>query len=86
MVINYKFSNNFIYSAIDISQCSDYPNEEERLFPPFTFFKLNKLNIDYNNYTSSIELDSIGRKEILEKRIRNGNILKYNKLGFMEIK
>ena len=86
MVINYKFSNNFIYSAIDISQCSDYPNEEERLFPPFTFFKLNKLNIDYNNYTSSIELDSIGRKEILEKRIRNGNILKYNELGFMEIK
>ena len=86
MVINYKFSNNFIYSAIDISKCSDYPNEEERLFPPFTFFKLNKLNIDYNNYTSSIELDSIGRKEILEKRIRNGNILKYNKLGFMEIK
>ena len=86
MVINYKFSNNFIYSAIDISKCSDYPNEEERLFPPFTFFKLNKLNIDYNNYTSSIELDSIGRKEILEKRIRNGNILKYNELGFMEIK
>jgi hypothetical protein len=85
LTINYKFCKNFISYAIDISKCSDYPDECEVLFLPFTFFALKKVEINYENHTSIITLDSIGRKEILESKINNENILRYNNSGFMEI-
>lgn len=85
MIINYKFSNGFVSYAIDTSKCSEYSYEKERLFLPFTFFKLNKIEIDYENYRAFIYVDSIGRKDILETKINENNRLKYNKLGFMEV-
>ena len=85
IVINYKIFPKFISNAIDISRCSDYPDECEVLFLPFTFFKLKKVEINYENNTSIITLDSIGRKEILERKINKENTLRYNNSGFMEI-
>ena len=89
LTINYKFCKNFISYAIDISKCSDYPDELERIFLPFSFFKLKDIKIDYENNIADIEMDSIGRKEILEETLCKGNNLyynEYNNIGFMEVK
>ena len=91
--INYKFCREFIPYAIDISKCSAYPDELERLFLPFSFFYIKSINIDYVKNIADIEMDSIGKKEILEERLCEGNNIQYNeyhyrdkKFGFMEIK
>ena len=85
IIINYKFREEYVSSAIDISKCSDYPDEMERLFLPFSFFKINEVEIKYEEYIAFIKLDTIGRKEILEKKINNSCRLSYNQLGFMEL-
>ena len=86
MIINYNFDKDFIPNAIDISECSDIKSEKERLFLPFSFFKLKSVEIDYLNYRAFINIKTIGRKEILEKKINKNNCLKFNQLGYMEIK
>ena len=50
-------------------------NQNHSLYPRF----------DHINKKGSIELDSIGRKEIFEKKLRDGYKLNYNERGFMEI-
>ena len=86
ITINYRFENDYISYAIDTTECSDYPDEMERIFLPFSFFKLIKLDIDYEYNRAFLEVDSIGRKEILEKKINKDHSLVYNKSGFMEVK
>ena len=86
IIIDYKFKDGFIPNAIDVSDISDSKIEKERIFPPFSFFKINKVNIDYENYIADIYIDSIGRKEILEKKLKEDKNLFYNEEGFMEAK
>lgn len=83
--INYLYNNEFCPTAVDISKISCYPKEKERIFPPFSFFIINKVEIDHQNHKGDIELESIGRKEIFEEKLRDGYQLNYNKGGFMEI-
>jgi predicted DNA-binding antitoxin AbrB/MazE fold protein len=83
--INYKQEDGFIPTAIDVSEISKIKNEKERLFPPYSFFRIKKVKIEHSNQTGNIELDSIGRKEILEKKLKDGYQISYNEKGFMEI-
>lgn len=65
MIINVKQNRNLFplyYRILD----SHYQHEKECLFPPFTFFKIKKYKIDYVNNNLELELEEIGKREILE--------------------
>ena len=84
-----KIKNNhksgWISNAINVKNISEYPNEEERIFQPFTFYKVTNIDINTDNYTADIDLETIGRKTILEDKIKNGGKIRYNlKEGIME--
>lgn len=84
-----KIKNNhksgWISNAINVKNISNYPNEEERIFQPFTFYKVTKIDINTDNYTADIDLETIGRKIILEDKIKTGGKIRYNlKEGIME--
>ena len=86
ITINYKYINGFYPTAIDVSKISAFKNEKEELFPPYSFFKIKHVNIEYENHEAKIELDSIGKKEIFEEKLKDGYNLFYNDEGYMEIK
>ena len=47
---------------------------------PFTFMTLKKIIIDSNKYTSDIELEVVGKEQILENFIKDNNKnIEYNK-------
>ena len=83
--INYLYKKGFIPTAVDVSKISKYKEEEECLFFPYTFFRIKSININYNQKTAEIELDSIGRKEIIETKLKDRYKLEYNEGGFMDI-
>ena len=85
VTINYKYNKDFIPTAVDVSEISAFLDEKECIFLPYSFFKIKNVEIDHINKKGSIELDSIGRKEIFEKKLRDGYKLNYNEGGFMEI-
>ena len=77
--ITNKYENNlWISNSIDIHDLSEYKNECEFLFQPFSFYKVTKVDIDIENYTADISLETIGKKEILEEKIKLGKTIKYN--------
>jgi hypothetical protein len=67
-------------NVIDINPESKNSDEREYVFQPFSFFRLTNISIDVNNKTADISLDTIGKKEILEEKIREGKEIKINKL------
>ena len=73
---NYK--NNWISNGINIQKESQFPNENEYLFLPFSFYKVTEVKIDMNEFTADICLETIGKKEILEEQIKLGKEIEYN--------
>ena len=71
--------SNWIPSAINIQNISTYKNEKEIVIQPFSFFHVIGVNIDTNNYIGEIYLESIGKTEILEEKIKCGKEIQYNK-------
>lgn len=83
--ISNKYKSGWIPMAINVSNISEYPHEEERIFQPFTFYKVNKVDINIDKYIADIDLETIGRKVILEEELKKGKKLRYNlKEGIME--
>ena len=84
--INFDLKSNWFPNGIDVHDISDYSEEEEILFQPFTFFKILKADIDFDQNIADIDLEVIGRKEILENKIKDNKIITYNmNEGIMEI-
>ena len=66
---------------------SAFKNEKEILFQPFSFYYVRKIDINKENYTADIYLETVGKIEILEEKIKRGKILSYNKsYNIMEAK
>jgi hypothetical protein len=85
--INHSYKNGYISNAIDISELSDYKDEKEYIFQPFSFFYLKDIHIDIINKTADIILDTIGKKEIIEEKIKAGKEIKIDEKTLMiEIK
>jgi len=78
ITINYNYKKEWEPNAISIKTLSEYKNENEYIFPPFSFFKIIKIDIDFENYMADITLESIGKKAILEKVIQEDKIILYN--------
>jgi len=78
ITINYNYKKEWEPNAISIKTLSEHKNENEYIFPPFSFFKIIKIDIDFENYMADITLESIGKKAILEKVIQEDKIILYN--------
>ena len=76
-ITNY-YKEDFISNGIHIEDISTYKNERECLFQPFSFYYVKDVQIDLSNYTANIYLETIGKKEILEKQIKEGKEIEYN--------
>ena len=77
--IKNKYKNpHWVSNSIDIQEESDFKKEKEILFQPFSFYKVTNVNINIDNYTADISLETIGKREILEERIKEGKNIRYN--------
>ena len=86
-IINNNYRNNWISSGINIKDVSNYQEEDEIIYQPFSFFLLKDIIIDYENYIADIYLETIGKTEILEEEIKKGKKILYNNtFGIMEAK
>jgi hypothetical protein len=86
-IITNIYKGNWISNGINIQNISAYKGEKEILFLPFSFFKVKEVNVDLNNYTADIHLETVGKNEILETQIKNGKEIQYNnELNVMKIK
>ena len=71
---------------VDKNSLNEEVNEGEFLLQAFSFYRVKKAEIDYKNYNADIFMETIGKKEILEDKIRLGKEIKYNeKENIMEI-
>ena len=75
--INNKYESSYVTSCFDISGFSKL-NEEERVFLPYSFYKVKKVIENYNENIAEIELETIGRKEILEYYVQKKLRIKYS--------
>ena len=85
-IIPNNFKENWISNGINIDKIS-VERDRGILYQPFSFYYVRKVLIDLNNYISDIFLETIGKKEILEEKIKLGKEIKYNeKEKIMEVK
>ena len=76
--VNHK--ENWLSNGINIQKISKFKSDWEIIIQAFSFFYARNVQIDVNKKTAEIYLESIGRKEILEKKIKNGKDIEYNEI------
>ena len=80
-------NKDWISNGIDVVKESQFKNEKEILYQPFSFYYVRDVRIDNKNYLADIDLDTIGKTEILEEKIREGKEIEFNpKLKIMQVK
>jgi len=86
IIIN-RFKQNYISNAINTQNDSPYKKEKSFVFQPFSFYYVKDVQIDTQNYTSTIYLETIGKEEILEEQIKKGKEIEFNEeTKIMEVK
>ena len=86
-IITNLYNKKWIPNGIDIQKESKYNYEKEILYQPFSFYYVRDVQIDNKNYMADIYLDTIGKTEILEEKIKKGKEIEFNeKLRIMEVK
>ena len=78
MKINYLFDNGYEPSVFNLKDLSDSPDEQEFILLPFTFLKLKSIRIDSSKYIADLELDILGKKEILENKIKESKTIEFD--------
>ena len=61
-----------------MQQLSEFQDEKEILYQPFSFYYVRDVHIDITNYMADIFLETIGKEEILEEQIKMGKNIEYN--------
>ena len=85
-IIKNKWKKNWVSSGINIQNESSY-KEEEILYQPFSFYYVEDVKINLKKYTADIYLKTIGKKEILEEKIKEGKEIFFNKIeNLIELK
>jgi len=86
-IITNLCNKNWISNGIDVQKEAKYKNEKEILYQPFSFYYVREVEINNELYTADIYLETIGKTEILEEKIREGKEIEFNsKLKIMEVK
>jgi hypothetical protein len=81
LTIKNNYQTDWVPNAINITKLSQYQKEKERIIQPFTFYKVTKVDINIKDYIADIQLETIGKKAILEKhlkKLKKGGKLRYN--------
>ena len=76
--INHSYKEGLYPICFNISELSNYRDEEEYLFNPYSFFKLKDFSIDFEKNKLRLKLDAINKKEVLEIQIKEGKKIVYN--------
>ena len=85
-IITNNYKKKWISNGVNIEKESVFKTEKEILYQPFSFYYVRDVQIDLINYKADIYLDTIGKYEILEEKIKVGKTIKYNeKERIMEI-
>ena len=82
ITFHYLHDNGFAPSIFNISELVPYPDEEEFIVLPFTFFMLNKVVINENKMNVDIDMTVIGKFEILEEKVKLGKKLFFNEKNY----
>lgn len=77
-IIKNNFKKKWISNGINVQDLSEYQEEKEILYQPFSFYYVRDVHIDIKNYIADIYLETIGKEEILEEQIKMGKIISYN--------
>ena len=86
-IITNLYNKKWVSNGIDVQKESKYKYEKEILYQPFSFYYVRDVQIDNKNYMADIYLDTIGKTEILEEKIKKGKEIEFNeKLRIMEVK
>ena len=83
ITFNYLHDEGFTPSIFDLSELIPYPDEEEFIALPFTFFHLVKVKIDKSKMNVDIEMTVIGKFGFLEERVRMGKKVYFNEKKFI---
>ena len=78
-IITNKYTKGWISNGVNIQNESKLKFEKEILYQPFSFYYVRNVRIDLTNYSADIELETIGKHEILEEKIKIGENIEYNK-------
>ena len=57
---------------------ASYQEEKQILYQPFSFYYVRDVQIDIEHYKADIYLETIGKEEILEEKIRIGGEIEYD--------
>ena len=68
----------YIPNGINIQNISAYDKEKEVLFQPFSFYYVEKVDINLSKYTADIYLETIGKTHIFEEKLKEGKELFYD--------
>ena len=81
------YKSDWVPNGINVQKEAVFKNEKEYLYQPFSFYYVRDVQIDYTNYQADIYLETIGKTEILEEKIKFGKEIEYNnKLNIMQLK
>ena len=78
LIIKNYHKKDWISNGIKMENISEYEIEKEIIFLPFSFYYVRDVQIDLYNYKADIYLETIGKKEILEEKIKIGKQINYN--------
>ena len=76
--IDYLFDDGYEPSIFDLNNLIPYPDEEEFIVLPFTFFCVKSIKYDILKMNVDIDLQVIGKFEILEEKVKNGKKIIYD--------
>lgn len=76
--IYYLHDDGFEPCIIDLKDLAQYPDEEQYIVLPFTFMKIKKITIDSKKYIADIDLEIVGKKEILEYKIKEKKEIEFD--------
>ena len=86
LIITNFYKKDWVPNGVNIQKLSVF-DEKEILYQPFSFYFVREVQIDQKNYKADIYLETIGKQEILEEKIKIGKEIKYNeKEKIMQVK
>jgi len=77
-IIKNIWKKGWISNGINIQDEAVYKSEKEILYQPFSFYYLSDIQINLEEYTADIYLETVGKTQILENEIKKGKEIDYD--------
>ena len=79
MIISYKHRPGNIPLATNVGKVSMHPSENEYVFPPFSFFQIQRVDLSLGTVENPhvVKLEAVGKKCLIEPELRLGKTMVY---------